>query len=541
MPELLKRLRERQDKLAPVDAAFQISYELLTEELRRRWTLLAVFPASFDLRAAAAVWDEDEASVSASRSTNTDAPEEGSRGRLVPEALDFVRDTLQALVNVNLVEWNETNGRFRLHDLVRHFCDEKLSKDERTAVQFRHARHCCNIASESQEIYLRGGGDVLRGLELFDREMAHLKAAFEFLNEVAECNNHIGAQRGSEDSPACQAATLLISLLSAVGHTGSLRFHPHQIIRWWESLREVASIAKHRQAEGAALGNLGSAYLTLGDARKAIEFYKQALVIGQEIGDRHGEGAGLCNLGGAYLDLGDARKAIEFIEQALVIAREIGDRHMECIALGGLGRSHFFLSEAQTAIELHERQLYILGETGDRREEGNALGNLGLAHSSLGDTAKAIDFYQRQLVIVREIGDRFGEGHALGNLGNAYLTLREQRKAIEFHMQRLALAREICDRRGEGNALGNLGNTYLSFGEARKAIQFLEDQLNVACEIGDQRGEGTALFNSAQALNLLGDRAQAIFRCRAALQVLQAIESPKAALVRAKLGEWGDE
>ena len=67
----------------------------------------------------------------------------------------------------------------------------------------------------------------------------------------------------------------------------------------------------------------------LGEARKAIEFYEQALIIDREIGDRRYEGNSQGNLGNAYAALGEARKAIEFYEQALIIAREIGDRRGE--------------------------------------------------------------------------------------------------------------------------------------------------------------------------------------------------------------------
>jgi tetratricopeptide (TPR) repeat protein len=69
-----------------------------------------------------------------------------------------------------------------------------------------------------------------------------------------------------------------------------------------------------RRGEGNALGNLGLAYAALGEARRAIEFYEQALVIDREIGDRRGEGADLGNLGSAYFTLGEARRAIEFYE-----------------------------------------------------------------------------------------------------------------------------------------------------------------------------------------------------------------------------------
>ena len=61
----------------------------------------------------------------------------------------------------------------------------------------------------------------------------------------------------------------------------------------WKSHREIGD----RRGEGNALGNLGSAYFQLGDARRAIGYYEQALVISREIGDRRGEGNALGNLG----------------------------------------------------------------------------------------------------------------------------------------------------------------------------------------------------------------------------------------------------
>ena len=49
-------------------------------------------------------------------------------------------------------------------------------------------------------------------------------------------------------------------------------------------------ILKDKQIHGAVLGNLGLAYSHLGEPRKAIEYYEQALKISREIGDRRGEG-----------------------------------------------------------------------------------------------------------------------------------------------------------------------------------------------------------------------------------------------------------
>lgn len=63
-------------------------------------------------------------------------------------------------------------------------------------------------------------------------------------------------------------------------------------------------------------------------------------------------------------------------------------------------------------------------------------------------------------------------------------------------------------------------------------------QLAIAREIGDRRGEGISMFNSALLLNTLDDHAQAIARAEAALNIVDPIEDPNAAKVRAKLEEW---
>ena len=70
-----------------------------------------------------------------------------------------------------------------------------------------------------------------------------------------------------------------------------------------------------RSGEGAAYGNLGCAYQSLGDYQKAIKYHEKRLRIAQEIGHRYGQGVGYRNLGIAYHLLGDYRKAIESHEK----------------------------------------------------------------------------------------------------------------------------------------------------------------------------------------------------------------------------------
>ena len=265
-----------------------------------------------------------------------------------------------------------------------------------------------------------------------------------------------------------------------------------------------------RAGEGGAYGNLGIAYKSLSDFRKAINYHEKHLKIAIEIGDRAGEGGAYGNLGNAYFSLGDFRKAIEYHEKHLKIAIEIGDRAGERGAYGNVGNAYFSLGDFRKAIEYHEKDLKIAIEIGDRAGEGRAYGNLGNAYDSLGDFRKAIEYHEKDLKIAIEIGDWAGEGGAYGNLGNAYLSFGDFRKAIEYHEKHLKIAIEIGHRAGEGGAYGNLGNAYLSFGDFRKAIEYHEKDLKIAIEIGDRAGEGRAYGNLGNAYLSFGDFRKAI-------------------------------
>ncbi|MEB3220411.1 MAG: CHAT domain-containing protein [Nostocales cyanobacterium 94392] len=242
----------------------------------------------------------------------------------------------------------------------------------------------------------------------------------------------------------------------------------------------------------------------------ALLSWEKALQIYREIKDRQGEGTVLGSFGIAYRYTGDYPKAINYQQQSLVIAKEIKDRLGEANALGNLGNVYDSLGDYPKAIEYQQQSLVIAKEIKYRKGEANALGNLGNVYDSLGDYPKAIDYHQQHLEIAREIKHRKGEGNALGNLGLAYLYLGDYPKSIEYQQQRLEIAREIKDRQGEGQSLGNLGIAYVSLGDYSKAIKYQQQTLDILREIKDRQGEGAALANLGNAYSYLEDYPKAI-------------------------------
>jgi tetratricopeptide (TPR) repeat protein len=99
----------------------------------------------------------------------------------------------------------------------------------------------------------------------------------------------------------------------------------------------------------------------LGEARQAIEFYGQALVIAREIGNRLGEGTNLGNLASEYSILAEYDKAIDYYNQALQNAREIGNRYGESKRLNGLAGVLIEKGDLQNA-KSHSQESLRIGE-----------------------------------------------------------------------------------------------------------------------------------------------------------------------------------
>ena len=80
---------------------------------------------------------------------------------------------------------------------------------------------------------------------------------------------------------------------------------------------------------------------------RAIGSYEQRLAIAREIGDRRGEGRVLGNLGNAYFRLGQVERAIDFWEQAVRIGQEIKDPEIVRVFSSSLERLREGGGEAQ--------------------------------------------------------------------------------------------------------------------------------------------------------------------------------------------------
>lgn len=386
------------------EAVISLTYGRLDAETQRRWRTLTVFPETFDAAAASAVWKSDPASAEA---------------------------TLARLTQFAMLERNGKLLRYGLHPVMREFARRKMPADGWDDAALLHSEYYRDLLRGADDLYLDGGESLTRVHAMLDQERANINEGRAW-----------AVARMFTDKKAA-------GLCSGYPNAGSHCLAPRQLagerIRWREDALAAAKHLMDRSAERAHLGNLGSAYRSLGEYRRAIECYERHLQIAREVGDRRSELQDLSNLGNAHDALGEYGRAMEYFTQQLQIARALDDRRREANALGSMGNACHSLGEYSHAIAYHEQALRVDRETGDWRGQCIALGNLGIAHYRLGQHARALELYGQQLEIARNIRHRQSEGNALWNISLALDEIGERGKAVEYAEAALRIRQEIGD------------------------------------------------------------------------------------------------
>lgn len=506
--DLIRRLSERDQQLRTLDRykddtaerSIRVSMEmtegLLAEDDRARWHALSVCRASFDVRAAAALW-RDAPYLAA------EAPDDQQQ-----HEWDRAADRLGNLVRANAVEFDASSRRYRLHDLTRAYGYERLPSDARAACEQRFVEYFVHLAVGCEALYLTKGQHAV-ALARFDADWPNVVAAFE----LAE------PRVGSEP----WAAEAVKQLVGRCGHCLGLRLMPSRRSEWAEAGLRAARATRDRIAEMVMLARQGDAYASSGHARSAVESYEGALAIARDTGDRAGEGVLVGNLGNALQTLGEVERARQCYATRLAVAREFGDRREEAGALGDMGRTLHNVGDARGAIPLLQQALAISRDIGDRRGEGLDLANLGNALASLGEHRQAQQHAEQALAIMRELGDRRMEGGLLGAIGRAHAARNEPDQALRLYRQQLDIARQVGDLRSEAEALGDIGLLYGAAKNVTEAIEVSTRSLSIMRLLGNRRGEANALMNFARAYSALDEFTKAIEPCEKSLEILREI------------------
>ncbi len=465
---LLQRFNELRREFGQRDAALRLCYENLTGELQKRWRTLAVFSGSFDLDAAAAVWE-------------------------IPS--DKALQQINALEDLGLLDDGPASQRYIMMPTTgRAFASSLLTEQENREVHMRHAGYYRALLDRIDSVFAQNEKRRVNPLPWLDLEWANIRSAQQWI---------------STNRQSSQAAAHLCSLFPNAGvNILSQRLSLRQLIAWLEPGLQAAADLGYRQLESQYLGGLGNLCFNLGEMRKAVEYYDRRLLIDRAVGDRRSEATTLSHLGIALTSLGDLSRAVEYFQLAAPLFHEFADRYREGLTFAYLGDALRLSRQPPEAIRYYQQALEIFREFKDRRNEAVYTGSLGLAYANQGELPLAFQHYQEALQVFRAIDDQHGAGVTLKYLADTCSSQGQAQQAVDFYQQALSVFRQTSDQPSEAEVLSALGVAHLNQETPAAAALCFEQALVLDRQFGNRRNEVKNLTNLGLVYQRLGDLAR---------------------------------
>ena len=209
---------------------------------------------------------------------------------------------------------------------------------------------------------------------------------------------------------------------------------------------------------------LGNTSYYKGDLKKALENYKEALVLFETTDNRKGIGMCYNNMGNIYRNWGEYGLAKDYFKKALDIAKKINDKHGLAVRNNNLGILMKAQGNRRGALEFYKKALKIDRELEDDRSISMRMNNIGLIYMEY-DVNKAVDQFEKALSIDERCRNKRGKGNSLNNLGKAYLQKQMYDEAMAYLQEALRIGGELNDPKMVSTSYHLIAEYYRGIGD----------------------------------------------------------------------------
>lgn len=236
-------------------------------------------------------------------------------------------------------------------------------------------------------------------------------------------------------------------------------------------------IIEDKETEADTLSSIGSTYWLMLSPEKARDYYYEALIIWEKLGLN--EDLGLHNLATVCDDLGQYDTAEKYYRKALEIIKENGDKESELITTIMFARNRSFVGKTDISESLYKRCLELVDIVGNVRIKGILLSELANMHVSLGNIASAKYLYEQTLVLVERSDDKKAEAIANIGLGKVYSLLGKDDEGLEYLTKGLKVIREVGEQLIEMDGLYGMALIYAKEGKVRESLEVTKNILSI--------------------------------------------------------------
>jgi tetratricopeptide (TPR) repeat protein len=318
-------------------------------------------------------------------------------------------------------------------------------------------------------------------------------------NLIAQCSF---AQQKTFDSllnelkkhPQEDTSRLNLIIEIAFQYSGS---NPDKGIEAANDAIDLAFKLKYKAKLASAYDSKGANYHSKDEDSLALQFYKMALTIYQQMDNWEKMGNLLYNVGLIY-QKSDYYKALEYHNNALTVFQQVYDSKNIANCYRIIGVDYHFLSNYPRALESLQKALVIYEKSGDEGGIAGTFTDMGLVYTYLSDFEKALEYHQKAFSIFEQLNNKRGMADELGNMGNVYDNIDDSSMALRSYQKALDICKAMGYKEGVASNLINIGIVYNYYDNYPEALEYLLKALHMYEQSGNKSNMSVALNEIAK-------------------------------------------
>lgn len=380
----------------------------------------------------------------------------------------------------------------KVEELAYHF---KNSNDSERAVFYLN-----KAGDKAQSLYAFSNAvnyylDNIKILESKELEKEQMTLLSEIYNKLAFSQSVVGERKEAE-----------INLIKAL-----------------EYCRKV----RDKDNESLILMSMGNLYGDIGKWDKAIEYFKDSLLISEEINNLKRKASVLKGIGLACLFKGDTSTGHSYLKKSLRICKEVSDVNTYALLLNNLGIYYDMLGKWEKAIKKYKESIKIAKSNNNIIYISNFTSNLGFAYSSLNKSEQAVYYFNESIKLSEKIGDIYNKGINLAHLGEEYLKKDNFGKTKNYIVQAEEVFKKLDDKLGLADINRLKAKLFKKLKRWKDSEIFFKKAIKTYSKYGDKINEGESYYECGDMFVLKKDMDSARKRLTKSKKILESIGAKK--------------
>lgn len=262
---------------------------------------------------------------------------------------------------------------------------------------------------------------------------------------------------------------------------------------------------KDKDNESLVLMSMGNLYGDMGRWDKAIEYFKNSLLISEEMNNLRRSASILKGIGLVCLFKGDTSTGYSYLKESINICKGIKALDVYAMVLNNIGIYYDMSGRWEKAIEAYKESLSIAKKIKNIIVTSNIMNNIGFAYSSLGESKQAIYYLKESVKLADKIGDIYNKGISYVHLGEEYLK-KDEFKEVKYYISNAEeIFEELEDRLGLADIYRLKARLFGKLKRWKDSEIFFRKAIKTYSKFGDKINEGESYYEWGDMLILKKD------------------------------------